>query len=127
MNTPKTARYSDIYHWWFNRPVPNEVNLPIDPLLLIEAPAIVQRRKGRPTGPAAPRQSTRGRARAPADATRRDPSQFEIVDQQAPAQRARRRGGGPGSRGGTSHLRRAHKTTARAERADSVSTRRQAD
>ena len=38
-------------HWWFNRPqLDPPPGLPIDPLLLIQQPLTVKRRRGRPAG-----------------------------------------------------------------------------
>ena len=55
----------------FKRPHRNSPYMPIDPALLIQDPAVVQRRRGRPEDPTNPRR--------PNNSTRREPSRFEIV------------------------------------------------
>ena len=58
-------------HWLVKRPHRNSPYIPIDPALLIQDPAVVQRRRGRPKGPTNPRR--------PDSSTRREPSGLETV------------------------------------------------
>ena len=58
-------------HWLVKRPHRNFPYIPIDSVLLIQDPAVVQRRRGRPKGPNSPRRSD--------NSTCREPSRFETV------------------------------------------------
>ena len=77
-------------HWWFNRPLPDPpTGLPIDPLLLIQEPLTVERRRGRPVGS---RIDT---------LAHREPSAFELNTGYTTRGRGRGRGRGR-TRGGSS-------------------------
>jgi len=61
-------------HWWFNRPLLDPpTNPPINPLLLIQEPLTVKRRRGRPAGSTA---GSTNRRRIDTS-TRREPSAFK--------------------------------------------------
>ena len=81
-------------HWWFNRPLPDPpTGLPINPLLLIQEPLTVKRRRGHPAGSTAGSMN-RGRINA-----RREPSAFE--QNTGYTNRGRSRGRGRSRRGST--------------------------
>ncbi|XTI86614.1 hypothetical protein V2W45_1329419 [Cenococcum geophilum] len=73
-------------HWWFDRPQPDPPTCPpIDPLLLIQEPLIVERRRGRPAGSVTPNWVN--------ILTRREPSAFERNTRYTMRGRRRARGG----------------------------------
>ena len=87
-------------HWWYKRPHPEPPpGPPVDPLLLIQQPAVVERLRGRPVGSTASRIDT---------STRREPSAFERNTGYTGRGRGRGRGRGgssqTSSRGGSTQI-----------------------
>ena len=83
-------------HWWFDRPLPDPpTGLPIDPLLLIQEPLTVERRRGRPAGSIAG-STNRGRIDT---SIGREPSAFERNTGYTNRGRGRGRGRGRSRRG----------------------------
>jgi hypothetical protein len=90
----------DVY-WWFDRPLLDPpTGLPINPLLLIQEPLTIKRRRGRPAGSIA---SSINRRRIDT-ATHREPLAFEQNTGYTTRGRGRARGGSSQtiSRGGSS-------------------------